>query len=76
MPSNVFQITFNSSHTSANYVIQVTGQGAIANVSSSNVPTAIGVRVVMHSAASTWPTGTHAPFSSLFTIENYVFHKL
>ena len=60
--SNVYQITFGTSHPAgANSVIQVTAQGAITNVLSSNVPTATGFRVVMYSAASTWPTGTTAP---------------
>ena len=46
----------------ANYVIQVTGQGAIANVSNSTVPTATGFRVVMYSASTTWPTAAIATF--------------
>ena len=59
-----YQLTFGTSHPAgANYVIQVTAQGAIANVLSSTVPIATGFRVVMYSAASTWPTGTNAPFS-------------
>jgi hypothetical protein len=65
--SNVYIITFGTSHPAgANYVIQVAGQGAIAHVSSSTVPTATGFRVVMYSAASTWPTGTTAQF--FFTV--------
>ena len=70
--NNVYQIIFGTSHPAgANYVIQVTGQGAIANVSSSSVPTTTGFRVVMYSAASTWPTGKMPHFSVLCTIENY-----
>ena len=43
--SNVYQITFGTSHPAgANYVIQVSGQGSVATVSSSTVPTATGFR--------------------------------
>ena len=59
---NVYQTTFGTSHPAgANYVIQVSGQGAAATVSSSIVPTATGFRVVIYFAVSTWPTGTIAP---------------
>ena len=61
--SNQYQMTLGTSHPAGtNYVIQVTGQGAIANVSNSTVPTATGSRLVMYSAASTWPTAATAPF--------------
>ena len=60
--SNVYQISFGTSQSAgANYVIQVTAQGVVANVSSSTVPTAVGFRVVMCSAVSAWQTGTTAP---------------
>ena len=54
--SNVYQITFNSSHTSANYVIQIRGQGAVATVSSSVVPTATGFQVVLYRASTAGAT--------------------
>ena len=50
--SNVFQISFGSSHASANYVVQLTGQGVVATVSSSIVPTATGFRVVLYSTSA------------------------
>ena len=60
--SNVYQIACSTSHPAgANYVIQITAQGAVANVSSSPVPTATGFRVAMYSAVSAWPIGTTAP---------------
>ena len=62
VPSNVYQITFNSSHTSANYVIQITGQGAVATVSSSVVPTAIGFQVVLYFKSAAWATTVAQPF--------------
>jgi hypothetical protein len=62
--SNTYTITFNSSHPAgSNYVIQVTGQGAIATVLNTNPPTATSFRVVLYSASTTWPTTTTAPFS-------------
>ena len=68
--SNVYQITFGTSHPAgANYVIKLTAQGAVANVWNSIVPTATGFRVVLYSIVSSWPTGATAPFSSLFSIE-------
>ena len=66
--SNVYQITFNSSHTSANYVIQTTGQGAVATVHTV-APTAIGFQVVLYSASSAWAAVVSQPFSSPFSIE-------
>ena len=61
--SNHYTITFGASHPSgANYVIQVTRQGAIANVSNSTVPTATGFKAVVYSASTTWPTAATAPF--------------
>jgi len=61
--SNTYTITFNSSHPAgSNYVIQVTGQGAIANVSGSVLPSATGFRVVVYSTISSWPTAATAPF--------------
>ena len=62
--NNTYTITFNSNYSSgANYVIQVTGQGAVATVLNTNPPTATGFRVVLYSAATTWPTTVQAPFS-------------
>ena len=55
--SNVYQLTFGTSHPAgANYVIQVSGQGAVATVSSSTVPTATGFRVVLYSISASWAT--------------------
>ena len=48
--------------SSANYIIQLTGQGAVATVSSSVAPTATGFQVVPYSAESTWPSGASQPF--------------
>ena len=64
--SSVFQITFNSSHTSANYVIQITGQGVVASVPFSIRPTATGFRLVLHSTALAWATAVSQPF--FFTV--------
>ena len=52
--NNVYQITFKSNHTSANYVIQLTGQGAVTDVSSSVAPTATGFQVVLCSTSAAW----------------------
>ena len=61
---NTYTITFNSTHPSgSNYVIQVTGQGAVATVLNTNPPTGNNFRVVMYSASTTWPTTVQAPFS-------------
>ena len=60
--SNQYQITFGTSHPAGtNYVIQVTAQGAIGNVSTNNL-TANSFRVVTYSAVSTWPTAATAQF--------------
>ena len=60
--SNVYITTFTSSHPAgANYVTQVTGQGAIGNVSSSTVPTATGFIALLYSTSTTWPTAATAP---------------
>ena len=65
--SNVYQITFGTSHPAgANYVIQVSGQGAVATVSSSTVPTATGFRVVLYSISASWATPVAQPF--FFTV--------
>jgi len=64
--SNVFQITFGPSPTSANYVIQITGQGAVATVSSSVAPTATGFQVVLYSTSAAWATPVAQPSS--FTV--------
>ena len=60
--SNVFQITFGSSHTSANYVIRITGQGVAATLSSSVAPTASGFQVVLISTSAAWATTVAQPF--------------
>ena len=65
--SNTYQITFNSSHpVRANYVIQMTGQVAVAVVSGSVVPNATGFQAVLRSVAATWPTAVAQPF--VFTV--------
>ena len=66
--SNVFQITFGFSHTSANYVIQPTGQGAVAIVHTV-ASTAIGSQGVLYFTSAAWATTVAQPFSSLFSIE-------
>ena len=66
--SNVHQITLQSSHTSANYVIQLTGQGAVAIVHTV-APTASGFQVVLYSTSAAWATTVAQPFSSRFSIE-------
>ena len=51
------KITFGSSHSAgAKYVIQITGQGAVATVSSSVAPTATGFQVVLYSTTAAWAT--------------------
>ena len=68
--SSEYQITFGSSHpSSANYVIQITGQGAVVTVSSSVAPTATGFRVVLYSTSAAWATTIAQPLSSLSSIE-------
>ena len=65
--SNVYQITFGTRHPAgAKYVIQVSGQGAVATVSSSTVPTATGFRVVLYSLSASWATPVAQPF--FFTV--------
>ena len=65
--STVYQITFGTSHPAgANYVIQVSGQGAVATVSSSTVPTATGFRAVLYSPSASWATPTAQTF--FFTV--------
>ena len=64
--SNQYQITFGTSHPAGtNYVIQVTAQGAIGNVSTNSL-TANSLRVVIYSATTTWPTAATAQF--VFTV--------
>ena len=63
--SNVYQITFNSSHTSANYVIRITGQGAVAPVHTV-APAASSFQVVLCSTSAAWATTAAQPF--LFTV--------
>ena len=64
--NHVYQITVNSSHTSANYVIPITGQGAVATVSSSVAPAATGFQVVLYSTSAAWATTVAQPF--FFTV--------
>ena len=59
--NNVYQITFNSSHTPANYVIRITGQGAVATVPGSVAPTATGFQVVLYSTSAAWATPIAQP---------------
>ena len=65
--SNVFQITFGSGHTSANanYVIEATGQGAVAIVHTV-APTATRFQVVLYPTAAAWGTTLAQPF--FFTV--------
>ena len=64
--SNQYQLTFGTSHPAgANYVIQVTAQGAIGNVSTNSL-SATGFRVVTYSATAGGPTQATAPF--FFTV--------
>ena len=50
--NNVYQITFGSSHTAgANYVIPLTGPGAVATVHTV-APTATGFQVVLYSTSA------------------------
>ena len=64
--SNQYQITFATSRPAGtNYVIQVTAQGAIGDVSTNSL-TANCFRVVTYSATTTWPTAATAQFS--FTV--------
>ena len=64
--SNVFQITFGSSHSAgANYVIQLIGQGVVATL----LPvyrTATGFQVVLYSTSAAWATTVAQPF--FFTV--------
>ena len=65
--SNVYQITFGISHPAgAKYVIQVSGQGAVATVSSSTAPTATGFRVALYFISASWATPVAQPF--FFTV--------
>ena len=60
--SGTYTITFGTSHPAgANYVIQLSGQNVVATVSSSNVPTAAAVRVVLYSLSASWATPTVQP---------------
>ena len=60
--SNQYQITFGTSHLAGtNYVIQVTAQGAVGNVSTNSL-TANGFKAVTYSAVAAWPTAAAAAF--------------
>ena len=50
-----------SNHTSANYVIQITGQGAVATVHTV-APTATSFQVVLYSTSAAWATTIAQPF--------------
>ena len=65
--SNVYKIRFGTSHPAgANYVMQVSGQGAVATASSITVPTVTGFRVVLYSLSAAWATPIAQPL--FFTV--------
>ena len=65
LSSNVFDIAVSSNHTCANYVVQITGQGAVATIHTV-APTATGFQVVLYSTSAAWPTTIAQPF--FFTV--------